>query len=172
MNNLIDWDSVINHISTQSGVVVNTDLEKCRADVPGYNEIHLMWKQAKFNPAAIKWINYYPGTHFDNEITETIAAYLDLNIHRSWISRIDPGYFAPLHWDVDDNETEYLKKGPIVRYSCFIEKPTFGHIFSIGDICFYNQPQGTLYKWDNYREWHSGINAGMTPKYMFHLLGY
>jgi hypothetical protein len=168
----INWDSVIELLSTQEGVAVTTDPSRWNLDTPGYNEIYSMWKKANFNPTAIKWINYYPGKHFDQSIVDTVAESLNVGVHRSWISRIDPGFFAPWHWDVDDNEAEYLKKGAIYRYSCFIEKPAHGHIFIVGDDYYYNQPQGRLLKWGNYKEWHSGINAGMTPKYMFHLLCY
>ena len=170
MNN-IDWNTVIDTL-INPGVDITVDPAKWQLDTPGYNEIHVMWKSANFNMSAIKWINYYPGKHFDSTITDAVDKHVNVNIHRSWISRIDPGFFAPWHWDVDDNETEYLTKGTPVRYSCFIEKPAHGHIFIIGDDYYYNQPQGTLVKWDNYQAWHSGINAGMTPKYMFHLLGY
>jgi hypothetical protein len=170
MNN-IDWDTVIETL-VQPGVDVTTNLTSRKDDTSGYSEIYSNWKNANFNMTAIKWTNYYPGVHFDSKITDSLAKHLNVNVHRSWISKINPGYFAPRHWDVDDNESEYLKKGTPVRYSCFIEKPAHGHIFIVGDNYYFNQPQGTLVKWDNYKEWHSGINAGMTPKYMFHLLGY
>jgi hypothetical protein len=170
MNN-INWHTVIEML-VQPGVDITTDPSKWHLDTPGYNEIHTMWQTANFNMSAIKWTNYYPGKHFNNTIVEQVAEHLNVGIHRSWISRIDPGFFAPWHWDVDDNEDEYLQKGNPVRYSCFIEEPAHGHIFIVGDNYYYNQPKGTLIKWDNYKDWHSGINAGMTPKYMFHLLAY
>ena len=169
--NSINWDTVIETL-VQPGVEITTDPSKWKLETPGYTEIYKMWDAANFNKSAIKWINYYPGQHFDNILIEQFAEEVNVKPLRAWISRIDPGFFAPWHWDVDDNEQEYLKHGTIKRYSCFIEKPAHGHIFIIGDDYYYNQPQGTVLEWKNYQDWHSGINAGMTPKYMLHLLGY
>lgn len=170
MNN-IDWHNVIDTL-VQPGVPVTTDPSRWNLDTPGYKDIYAIWQKANFNAAAIKWTNYYPEKHFPASITETIADSLGVGIHRSWISKIDPGFFAPWHWDVDDNEAQYLTKGAVRRFSVFIEPPAHGHIFIIGDRYYFNQPLGTVVEWDNYKEWHSGINAGMTPKYMFHLLAY
>ena len=91
---------------------------------------------------------------------------------RDRISRVDPGYMAPWHWDVDDNEQAYLQKGEIKRYSITMCSPTMGHIFVIGDDYIYGAPEGSIFKWNDHRAWHTGINAGMTPKFTFHILGY
>jgi hypothetical protein len=32
-------------------------------------------------------------------------------------------------------------------------------------------PQGDVWEWDYYRNWHAGINLGKTPHYLFHFLG-
>jgi hypothetical protein len=76
------------------------------------------------------------------------------------------------HYDIDDHEEEYLKLGVIKRYSIFISKPAIGHLFILDKEYFYNKPQGTLLKWNNYRNWHNGINGGLENKYMFHIIGY
>jgi hypothetical protein len=166
---MIDWNNVIASLPDEGEVVMplsdRWDLSNLE-----YLKIYNQWTQAKFNLSAIKWTNYYPGIHFDTSIVEEFANTLGVKILRSWISRIDPGYFAPWHWDVDDHEDEYLKQGNPIRYSCFIENPSHGHIFIVDDEYFYNQPQGTVVKWKNYKSWHSGINAGLEPKYMLHLL--
>jgi hypothetical protein len=166
----VDWPAVT--YGLKNGVDVTTDPSRWKLDTPGYKEIYSMWEHANFNMSAIKWTNYYPGTHFPKLIEDNLATYCGVTALRSWISRIDPGFMAPWHWDVDDNEAEYLKKGSIKRFSCFIENPSHGHIFILGNDYFYNQPIGTIVQWKNYKDWHSGINAGMTPKYMYHLLGY
>jgi hypothetical protein len=142
-------------------------------DDPGYAGINKMWQDAKFNTNAMQWINYYPGKDFKQELVDDIANYLRLSgVHRAWISRIDPGYIAPWHWDVDENEQVYLEKGEIKRYSITLCSPAMGHIFIIGDDYIYNTPEGSIFKWKNYKEWHTGINAGMTPKFTLHILGY
>jgi hypothetical protein len=155
------------------GIPVTTDLSRWNLETTGYSEIYKMWQNAKFNPNSIKWINYYPDTHFDVDLVNDVAFYLRLTgVHRAWISRVDPGYYAPWHWDVDDNESTYLEKGQIKRYSVMLDKPAIGHVFILGEDYLYNTPVGAIFKWNNYKEWHAGINAGLTPKFMLHILGY
>lgn len=168
---MINWDKVIADLPSV-GTVVSTSPDRWDLSNPEYLKIYNQWKQADFNMDAIQWTNYYPGKHFDQIIIDELATELKVTTIRAWISCIDPGYMAPWHWDVDDNEAEYLKNGEISRYSCFIEQPAHGHIFILGDDYYFNQPQGTIVKWKNYKEWHSGINAGLTPKYMLHLLAH
>ncbi len=168
----MNYNELIEHVSKQEGVSITTDPSRWNLNTHGYSEIYQLWQKANFNPNSIKWINYYPEIHYDKSIETELCNSLGIVAHRSWISRIDPGYYAPWHWDVDDNEQLYLSKGQIVRYSCFIEEPSMGHVFILGDKYLYNIPQGTIVKWDNYKEWHCGMNGGLVPKYMLHILGY
>lgn len=170
--NRIDWFDIVDSLINQDGIPITTDPSKWNLATPGYLEIYKIWQDANFNSNAIKWTNYYPGKHFSNDVIDSICSYLKIDHIRSWISRIDPGYFAPWHWDVDDNEHKYLSKGEIHRFSIFIEPPTFGHIFIVGNDYLINEPLGSIIKWNNYKEWHSGINAGMTSKFMLHVLGH
>jgi len=85
---------------------------------------------------------------------------------------VEPGYMTGYHYDIDDNEKEYLKHGTLKRYSVFISKPSLGQIFILGNDYYFNNPQGTILKWGNYRDWHNGINGGLENKYMFHIIGY
>ncbi len=167
-----NWDDIIASLAKQEGVAITTDPDRWNLDNTEYSKIHQMWLDANFNSASVKWTNYYPGKHFDEEVTKSAAKYLRVNVHRSWISRIDPGYYAPWHWDVDDNEAEYRAKGEPKRYSIMMDSPAMGHIFILGKDYIYDVPQGSIFKWNDYKEWHAGINAGLTPKYMFHLLAY
>lgn len=167
---MIDWESITNNLT--DGVDITADKSKWNLSTPGYLEIYKTWEDGNFNMSSIKWTNFYPGTHFDQSIEEQVAVELGITSLRSWISRIDPGYCAPWHWDVDDNEAEYASKGVIQRYSIFIKKPKPGHIFIISDRAYVNQRIGTIVKWPNYRDWHAGSNVGTEPKYMFHIIGY
>jgi len=170
---MINWDNIIEQISILDGVPITTDPSRWNLDTPGYTEIYDIWKKANFNSAAIKWINYYPEQHFSKTVINEVAESLGLaGVHRAWISRIDPGYMAPWHWDVDDNEEEYLRHGHIWRYTIIIRKFAHGHIFIIDDQYYYNQEKDTVISWKHHRDWHSGINAGMEPNYMLHVLGY
>lgn len=167
-----DLHTLEQSLISQIGVPITTDPSHWDLTNSEYDKIYNLWKAANFNPDAIKWINYYPGQHFDQSLVDDIAAYLRVNVHRAWISRVDPGYFSPWHWDVDDNEAEYLQKGSPKRYSIIIGPPAMGHIFILGRDYLYGVPEGAIFKWNNYKEWHSGINAGLTPKFMLHLLAY
>jgi hypothetical protein len=170
--NDINWEGIVTYLTDKKGSEVTTDPARWKLSTPGYNDIYQMWINANFNPESIKWINYYPGKHYSNEVVMMVSKLLGITSVRSWISRIDPGFIAPYHWDVDDNEQEYLKNGKLYRYTCFMNDPTVGHILILGEEYFYNQEKGSLYEWDNYKDWHSGINAGMCPQFMFHVLGY
>lgn len=167
---MIDWLTITSKLT--DGVEITADKTKWNLNTPGYLEIYKMWEDGNFNMSAVKWINYYPEKHYDKEVESTVALELGIVPLRSWISRIDPGYCAPWHWDVDDNEQEYLTNGKLHRYSIFIEHPKPGHIFIIDDKAFVFQPYGTIIKWDNYRAWHAGSNVGVEPKFMFHIIGH
>lgn len=165
--------ALIESLVTQQGTDITSDVSNWNMNTNGYAEIRDMWRSADFNPASIKWTNYYPDINYTQDLVDDVAKYLRLKgVHRSWISRIDPGYYAPWHWDVDDNEAEYLSNGPIKRYSIMLGKPTIGHVFILDEDHLYNVPEGSIFKWNDYKSWHAGINAGMTPKFMFHIIGY
>lgn len=168
----IDWDTVIAELTIQNGVSVTTDKDRWDLVTPEYLEIEDIWINANINPSSIKWINYYPDVHFSNELINTVANFLNVKIHRAWISRIDPGYLAPWHWDVDDNEAEYLSKGTPIRYSIFITPASMGHVLIVNNKYYHSMPHGSIIKWDNYKDWHCGINGGLIPKFMLHLLAY
>jgi hypothetical protein len=167
---VVNWNEIISNLS--NGVAITADKNKWNLSTPGYLEIYKMWEESKFNMSSIKWINYYPVIHYPVSVDDQMCEHLGINKLRSWISQIDPGYCAPWHWDVDDNESAYLELGEIQRYSCFISEPNNGQMFQLGDRYYTSQPQGTIIKWNNYKEWHAGVNAGITSKYMYHIMGY
>jgi hypothetical protein len=167
---MINWNEIISNL--KDGIDITADKSKWHLETPGYLEIYQMWQDANFNLSSIKWTNYYPGKHFNQLVETGVAEDLGITPIRSWISRIDPGYCAPWHWDVDDNEQEYLSKGQLYRYSVFIDDPHPGHIFVIDNETFSNQHKGTVVKWRNYRAWHAGSNVGLTSKFMYHIIGY
>lgn len=168
-----DLEELVDSLSNQPGTDIVIDPCQWNMDTDGYAEIYNMWRSANFNHASIKWTNYYPNVNYTQDLVDDVAKYLRLKgVHRSWISRIDPGYYAPWHWDVDDKEAEYLCEGPIKRYSIMLGKPTIGHVFILDEDHLYNVPEGSIFKWKDYKSWHAGINAGMRPKFMFHIIGY
>lgn len=163
---MINWNHVISEL--KDGNVVTVDPSRWKMDNPEYRSILDLWNSKNFNTSSVKWINFYG--HKDIEIE--ISNQLKLNPLRSWISCVEPGYMTGYHYDIDDHEQEYLKNGPLKRYSIFISEPDVGHIFILGKEYYFNRPQGTILKWGNYREWHNGINGGLSNKYIYHLLGY
>lgn len=167
---ICNWSSVINTLT--GGADVTVDPARWDLSNPEYYKILKSWQEANFNLEAVKWTNYYPGLDFSKDIVDQVANELGLkHVHRAWISKIDPGYCAPWHWDVDEDEATYLEHGPIKRYTVVIRKMANCHILVIGTDYYYNKDEGTIIKWGNYNEWHSGINAGMEPSYLFHILG-
>jgi hypothetical protein len=167
---MINWNTIIENL--KEGEPVTTDPSRWDLSNPEYLKIYKQWEEANFNMDAVKWINYYPGIQFEQGVVDDVAKFLNINVHRAWISRIDPGYFAPWHWDADDNLKEYESAGEVKRYSIFISNPHPAHFFTVDNETFSNSTQGATYKWQDYKAWHAGANAGTIPKYMFHILGY
>ena len=177
---LIDWDSVIASIIPRSGdynsvTSVVDRSESNWSDVPellgSYHEIIDTWQKANYDLNNIEWWDYYPGQHFDVNIQNKFAEFVNAEPLRVFISEVMPGQCVPYHWDVEDHEEEWLQLGSLVRYVCFIDKQKFGHVLIIEQECFYNAEQHIVYEWDNYRDHHAGTNCGTDPYYLFHFLG-
>ena len=165
-----NWESIVSKLIGGSDVTVDPD--RWNLDNPEYAKILELWNNANFNLDSIKWTNYYPEKDFPDGVVDHMAQELNLTrVHRAWISRIDPGFMAPWHWDVDDNEAEYLKHGSIKRYTVIIRPMAKGHLLIIGDDVFVNKPVDTVIKWAKHNEWHSSSNAGLEPSFLFHILG-
>jgi hypothetical protein len=163
---MIDWNSVINNL--ENGSIVTVDPARWNLDNPKYKEIVELWSSNNFNTESVRWINYYDTKEIEIKIAESLG----ITPLRSWISCVEPGYMTGYHYDIDDNEEEYLKHGKLKRYSIFISKPTTGHVFILNENYHFNSPQGSIIKWNSHRDWHNGINGGLHKKYMFHILGY
>ena len=91
---------------------------------------------------------------------------------KSWISKIYPGKTAPWHWDWDVDWKEYEKKGNPVRFTAMINEPAPGHVFIVGDKALYNEKQGDVHKWPDFKSYHGGTNCGLVPKFNFNYLAY
>ena len=163
---MINWNNIMSNL--KNGRVVTVDPARWNMSNPEYAEMLKLWKSKNFNTDSVKWTNYYDTKDLEKEISKQVG----VTALRSWISCVEPGYMTGYHYDIDDNESEYLTHGKIKRYSVFISKPSVGQLFILGNEYHYNKPQGTVLEWNNYKEWHNGINGGLSNKYMFHLLGY
>lgn len=168
-NNIINWNSIILDCENSKPEYVGPS-HKRGDDVPGLDEILDMWDAAGYKTVAqggtVAWDMFMPGKQFDQAVVDKFNEYFEIDCKNVWISRIWPGRFAPIHWDVHDNENEI---GDRPRWHCHIGQPQWGHVFIVGDTCLYNQPQGTAYEWSSRRLWHAGTNCGTVPKYLLNL---
>jgi L-rhamnose mutarotase len=171
----IDWINLRNNLLDKKGKDVLLNLDDFKSHDKRYIEIFGKLKDAGFNQNSARWINYYPGIDYSESISTEVQKFLNLSgIHRTWVSRIDPGYYAPWHWDVDDHEEEYLTKGKIKRYSVFLDpkEENMAHVFILENKAIFDTDSGDCYKWKSYDLWHAGMNGGLYPKFMFHVLGW
>ena len=91
---------------------------------------------------------------------------------KSWISKIYPGKTAPWHWDWDVDWKKYTEQGNPVRFTAMINEPAPGHVFIVGDEALYNEKQGDVHKWPDFKSYHGGTNCGLVPKFNFNYLAY
>ena len=178
-SDIIDWDKIIkicNDRNDGDRNTVTSVVDRSEAGEEGellnrYRKLINNWINAGYKLEEIEWWDYYPGVHFDIEIQNKISEIIKATPRRVFISKVYPGKFVPWHWDIEDKEEEWLLQGNLVRYVIFIQKPQIGHMFPLENKCFYNINQGELWQWDNYTDWHAGVNLGTVPHYLFHFLG-
>lgn len=138
----------------------------------GIKKMAETWKSAGYlDNDSVEYINYFPGQHYDNSFTDRLSSLLNLRHCRSWISSIRPGRCVPWHWDVEEKEDEYAAMGEVMRFTIFIDTPQVGQVFILDDKCFHMIPQGDIYKWNNWKDYHLGFNCGLDTKYLMHYIG-
>ena len=177
---IIDWDSIIKSFVPRSGDYnsVKSVVDRSESNwaenpelLGSYHEVIGTWQKAGYDLNNIEWWDYYPGEHFDISVQEKFADIVNADPLRVFVSEVMPGQSVPYHWDVEDNEEEWLKHGQLVRYLCFMDKPKNGHVIMFETECFYNVEQHLIYQWGNYKDYHAGVNCGSEPYYLFHFLG-
>jgi hypothetical protein len=137
-----------------------------------FDHLIALWTNAGYDKSnSVEWINFYPTIHYDNSVTTDFEQYCGHKHIRSWISKICPGKSAPFHQDIDDNLDEYVAQGELIRYSCFISKPNPGALFILDEKVFHKEPQGNVWQWGHYLDWHAGTNCGFYDKFMYHYIG-
>jgi hypothetical protein len=182
-NNFINWNNFIETIDYHGSVMPNflfdvskTIEENLVIEVPegkglptdDYTSIENTTR-SPFNWHSVNWTDYNLE---HSAIVDKISLYLEVNVLRSFVSKVDPGICVPLHWDIGDVQfrtKDNLDK--IFRYTCFIRPPVAGQTFSVDQHCFYNEKEGNLYEWNHYTDVHSTFNASTEPHYIFHLVG-
>ncbi len=167
-----DWNDVLKNLPLQGGESKTPSADFYRNLDGRFDSIINQWKQAGYDQCdSVEWINYYPDSHYNSIVAEKFSIWSNSKCARNWISRMRPGKMAPFHQDIDDNLEEYLAMGELVRFSVFISQPSPGGLFLLKEQVYHNEPQGKVIMWDDYLDWHAGVNCGLTDKFMFHYLG-
>jgi hypothetical protein len=181
-NHLIDWDNFIKEIENVKPMIgYQFDEDRSSSIDLAVVETADAWRKAgypmdnKKEDSPIAWEAWYSGVHFDNVISDKISNYLGIMpIDVSMVTRLVPGRFAPWHWDIRDKKTvdKFNSYGkPIIRLHIHMNKPAPGHVFFVKEHCFYNEDQGSMYKWADWRDYHAGANCGLVSKYQFSIIG-
>lgn len=173
----INWQDLIDHLSSitprDRGNEQEDDIHIGNLKV---EKLIKVWERAGYvkNDAAAKWIDFLPGEHFEVEWVNRFANWIGYETAGAWVSAVPPGYIVPWHPDykMPEQETEWLSKGPIDHFTCHICKPEFGQVSIIDNHAIYNAAQGDVYKWDDWQDWHGGLNMGLHTKYLFNFFGW
>jgi hypothetical protein len=116
-SSLVDCESIVSELLDKPGKDLLPNKFLWNEKNSGYGELFSLWESGNFNLASAKWTNYYPGKDYDETVTTAFEKLLGVKTARAWISRVDPGYCTPWHWDTDDNEEYYLSLGNLKRFS-------------------------------------------------------
>jgi hypothetical protein len=172
-SSLINWNEVIKDCENTQPHYVGPS-HKRGDNLPGLDAILDMWDAADLkvanNGGTIEWDMFLPGHQFDHTVVNKFCEFAGIDYYKTaWISRVNIGRIAALHWDVHDDEDELSKVSGIRRFHCHIGKPEFGHVLIVENQCLYYQEQGNTYEWANRTDWHAGGNSGFAPKYLFNI---
>jgi hypothetical protein len=164
------FSSLIKEIEGNYGKAISANAELRKN--PLYSDSFELWDRAMFNYDSVLWENFYPGIHYQSNIASDLESLLGVRHIRSWVSKINPGCCTPWHYDIDDHEQEYLRLGNLKRFIVTVNDPAPGHVFMIENEYLQNYRAGDLFLWKDYKAYHAGMNAGLTPKYLYNFLSY
>jgi hypothetical protein len=175
---LIDLDSLVNQVSLSKGSERNGNQpyspsmnlsERLKKE---FEKMNSTWKAAGYlDLNNFLYTIHKPEIDFDNSYISKLGESLNVTPLNVWISSLTPGCCVPYHTDLEQNEDKWSKQGTLVRYTVFIDDPKIGHIFLINEDCFHMIERGSIFKWNNWKEYHIGMNCGLERKYMLHIVG-
>jgi hypothetical protein len=173
---LIDWDLIVDQLYGQPPSHTGPDNSlKDPSNIVGFQEILDNWNSVGVKTVkdggTNNWDMYLPGVNFNAKAVEDFCNYVNADATFAWIANIHPGCMAHWHWDTSGKEDLFDKIPNMVRYCCFITKPTHGHVFMTDNKAFAYCNQGDVWQWDDRKQWHGGVNFGFEEKYMFHFIG-
>jgi hypothetical protein len=172
--NQINWDEVIEKLKTCQGTTLNYNTTSFDPSIPGFSELDVLWKEAGYfyDDPSIAWTNFFPGRDFEQSVVDTFASIVNAKPWMVWISKICPGQMAPWHFDAHTKIDEIKALGTPVRFTCYIQNPSHGHVSIVGEDAIYRPAKGSIYQWPTFDAWHCGMNGGLTDKFMFNFWGY
>lgn len=169
----IDWNKLIAELDAQEPAYIGPR-HRAGDDAPGIDDVAKLWEDAGYKTkdrgGNASWDMFVPGVNFNKDLVLTFANCVGLETYTAaWISRINPGYVAPWHWDVTDDDI-VLSQQKCIRYHCHIQPQStgFGQALIVDDTYLYNQKQGEIYLWPERKAWHGAVNCGLHPFYSFH----
>jgi hypothetical protein len=167
--NAINWNTLIDNLKTQPGRLRGFISDDIIKNGSKKEEIKSMWFDASYdNNKCAGWFNHAIPV----DVKQQFAEFVNVDPIGGWITSVPPGYVVPWHYDIDNDQQEYYKIGIPTRFTCHISRPAFGHVFILGHHAFTDIPQGNVYEWTDWQEWHGGLNMGIETKYLFNFLGY
>jgi hypothetical protein len=174
VGNFHKCDELINEIKNHTVETFHGHME-LDASNPFYNDyVHQteLLKSAGYDDKTVEYRHYQSGIHFSEQYAQLLGKITNCTPIMCWVSEIHPGKCTPWHWDINPWEEEHKKLGDLVRYFMFVTPPAPGHIFVTGEDAYYNEAQGSIYKYSHIHEWHAGTNVGLVPKMLLTLTGY
>tara|TARA_A100001515_G_scaffold131299_1_gene118995 strand:+ start:219 stop:779 length:561 start_codon:yes stop_codon:yes gene_type:complete len=170
----IDYDKLMaivqNSEQVKSSVYERSDYLKTRKG-----------EQKEITDRCAKWYEHSSYSYkiknslFNNFFKKDFFERFDMKIDPIDISvfKFEPGQFTPPHVDNMGASLDKLKtsKDKVKKLWISLSPPEFGHAFFVGDEVIYNVPQGTIIETDFITDWHSGVNAGITDRYILTIMG-
>jgi hypothetical protein len=129
-------------------------------------------KSVGYDENVVEYRHYQSGIHFSLNYSTMLGEITNCTPIMCWVSEIRPGKCTPWHWDINPWEHEHKKLGTLIRYFMFVTPPAPGHLFVTEDDAYYNEPQGSIYQYEDIHSWHAGSNVGLLPKMLLTLTGY
>lgn len=168
-SSVIDWETLVASLRLQPGRQRGNQQEDDIHHNPKVAELRKQWEVAGYEDnQAVGWIDY----DTPEELINTFADWVGAVPVGGWITSVPPGYCVPWHYDITDEEEAMLAQGVPLRFTCHISRPKFGQVFVLEQHAFHGEEQGNTYQWNDWQQWHGGMNMGLEAKFLFNFIGY